>query len=480
MSFDPSRLYTALLNTGLQQKDNALYQVIHDLIGTVSAVNKQTNTIISGGGSVGPQGLQGLHVIGPPGLDGENGEDSLLNLNPSINNLISSFTQGSVIFAGPSGFLAQDNANLFWDNTNKRLGIKTTTPATELQVIGGAAIGGDWYNNVVLSVGLNGNTLSQTHQVGVYSALHANSFADGAGSFNGGFETAIGTQAGAFTIEKVANFAIGSIGKGAGSTITRTWGLSTHDETAGTYNATIAIFDAVFVDDYFIYYTGTRKSVLAGGDLIAPIEIYRSSASSYIRFSGGSVSQGGNFLLFGESHATLANTAQFNASGGLFITAPTKVTGTLVTTGYVGIGTLVPFAKLTVGVGTASDYGVNQLDLAVKLSSPVGVIFEAAGDDSGLIIKDAAGVFNISTTYGSTGSYRKIQITPGNNAVIVLQATGTGNVGIRVTVPTAILHIAAGTATASTAPFKLTSGVNLTTPESGVIEYNGTDFFLTP
>lgn len=32
MSFDPNRLFAQLLNTGLQTKDNPLYQVIHQLI----------------------------------------------------------------------------------------------------------------------------------------------------------------------------------------------------------------------------------------------------------------------------------------------------------------------------------------------------------------------------------------------------------------------------------------------------------------
>lgn len=37
-------------------------------------------------------------------------------------------TAGSIAFAGASGVLNQDNANLFWDNTGKRLGIGTNTP----------------------------------------------------------------------------------------------------------------------------------------------------------------------------------------------------------------------------------------------------------------------------------------------------------------------------------------------------------------
>lgn len=47
------------------------------------------------------------------------------------------------------------------------------------------------------------------------------------------------------------------------------------------------------------------------------------------------------------------------------------------------------------------------------------------------------------------------------------------------TSPTAVLHIKAGTATASTAPLKLTSGTNLTTPENGAIEFDGTNIFIT-
>jgi hypothetical protein len=44
------------------------------------------------------------------------------------------FTAGSVVFAGTSGVYAQDNANLFWDNTNDRLGIGTATPSNRLTV----------------------------------------------------------------------------------------------------------------------------------------------------------------------------------------------------------------------------------------------------------------------------------------------------------------------------------------------------------
>jgi hypothetical protein len=47
------------------------------------------------------------------------------------------FTSGSVVFAGASGVYSQDNANLFWDDTNNRLGIGTTAPAQKLDIRGG-------------------------------------------------------------------------------------------------------------------------------------------------------------------------------------------------------------------------------------------------------------------------------------------------------------------------------------------------------
>lgn len=44
-------------------------------------------------------------------------------------------TAGSVLFAGTGGILQQDNSNLFWDNTNKRLGIGTSAPIDVFHIV---------------------------------------------------------------------------------------------------------------------------------------------------------------------------------------------------------------------------------------------------------------------------------------------------------------------------------------------------------
>lgn len=49
---------------------------------------------------------------------------------------VQGFTAGSVIFAGVGGSLTQDNPNLFFDDTNNRLGIGNSTPTQPLDVTG--------------------------------------------------------------------------------------------------------------------------------------------------------------------------------------------------------------------------------------------------------------------------------------------------------------------------------------------------------
>jgi len=62
-------------------------------------------------------------------------------------------TSGSVLFSNGTT-IAQDNANLFWDDTNNRLGVGTATPAYNLDIIGSAKI-----NNSIFGLGTTGNIL---------------------------------------------------------------------------------------------------------------------------------------------------------------------------------------------------------------------------------------------------------------------------------------------------------------------------------
>jgi hypothetical protein len=84
-----------------------------------------------------------------------NGFDGTISLVGSTATLTitTALTQGSVPFIGTSGALTQDNANLFFDDTNNRLGINTNSPTTALDVFGSGIIGrinGTTTNNAFL------------------------------------------------------------------------------------------------------------------------------------------------------------------------------------------------------------------------------------------------------------------------------------------------------------------------------------------
>lgn len=87
--------------------------------------------------------------------------------------IFSTMTSGSVLFAGTSGLLSQDNANFFWDAGNIRLGIGVATPTNILSFSGQAArtiwterqtTSNTAGNNLILAVG--GATSGATNKAG--------------------------------------------------------------------------------------------------------------------------------------------------------------------------------------------------------------------------------------------------------------------------------------------------------------------------
>lgn len=70
-------------------------------------------------------------------------QDIRTSASPSfVNVTLSGKTPGSVLFAGSGGVVAQDNTNLFFDDTNNRLGIGTATPVRPLDVNGSSILRG--------------------------------------------------------------------------------------------------------------------------------------------------------------------------------------------------------------------------------------------------------------------------------------------------------------------------------------------------
>lgn len=223
----------------------------------------------------------GTHVAGPfsvgGAIDPSIDVDTLAGVyvegaNPGIDIFNTSFTghpayERIQIASGATSHNLEIN---YWNNGTKTTGWAFSPTDNSFISAGGLTIGGGAYGHVLIAAGLDdgranhGNPLTEIHQVSFYTALHGNSGASGAGSFVAGFETALGTQAGSFTVELITNYSTGTMSKGAGTTITRTIGMSTYDETAGTHNASIADYSATFTGNWFIYTPSVRPSYFGG------------------------------------------------------------------------------------------------------------------------------------------------------------------------------------------------------------------------
>jgi hypothetical protein len=141
------------------------------------------------------------------------------------------------------------------------------------------------------------------------------------------------------------------------------------------------------------------------------------------------------------------NTASISSVSGYYSDINNISTGTIVTVNGFRSG-----AVMNVGGGIVQNvYCFRANDQTVGSITNTGFFGE---------ITAGAGKYNLNM-YGTAQNYL------------------AGNLGLGTDTPTAYLHIKAGTATANTAPIKLTAGTNLTTPENGTFEFDGAALYFT-
>ena len=155
-----------------------------------------------------------------------------------------------------------------------------------------------------------------------------------------------------------------------------------------------------------------------------------------------------------------------------------------------GIGISSPVVKLHVLTGTyiapVSDTNYIVQNSGQYVAEYIGTNTEYAGF---LVRGTGAGTQPFVQYYNSTTTkaWTQMMTTAGDLNILKGSALGTTlltlgnnlNVGIAKATPTARLHLGAGTATANTAPLKLTTGTNLTTAEAGAMEFTTDNLYFT-
>lgn len=84
----------------------------------------------------------------------------------NVAPVLSSFSSGSVLFAGSGGTISENHGNLFWDDSNVRLGIGTVTPTTYLNIVKKANGPYIELNDTVVGSGQLSNAIRFTNGLG--------------------------------------------------------------------------------------------------------------------------------------------------------------------------------------------------------------------------------------------------------------------------------------------------------------------------
>ena len=119
-------------------------------------------------------------------------------------------------------------------------------------------------------------------------------------------------------------------------------------------------------------------------------------------------------------------------------------------------------------------------------TSTAGLVFEIINNSTATLTVQTSTAATIATVPPSLAAKLVLSTTAFNTTASwefeysgFATITGTGNNVLSVAPTLSSLSLAAGTATAGTAPLKLTSGVNLTAAEAGAIEFDGATLYGT-
>ena len=415
------------------------------------------------------------------------------------------FTTGSVVFAGASGVYTQNNSKFFWDNTNNRLGVNTASPQTQLTILSNTQTttptatlpaGTDVY--IVGANAANTRITQDAYGTGAYGVFTAR-------QARGTAASPTASQSGDFLAQFTAR-GYGATGFGTASTgyIAFSAAENFTDTAQGTYAG--------------IYTTPTGSNAIA--------EAFRFGPAGQLGIGGATYGTSGYVLTSGGASAA-PTWSQVSLTTGVTGTLPVGNGGTGLTTYAVGdllyasgtttLSRLADVATgnvlLSGGVGVAPSWGQVSLTTAVTGTLPVanggtgqasaltqyGVVYgsttsamatTAAGTTGQVLIGNTGGAPSWSSTIPSGSGVTSFSagttgLTPssGTTGAVTLAGTlATGNGGTGLTTFTAannaIYSTSASVLTAGTLP-TAAGGTGLTSFTSGGAVYATSTSALT-
>jgi hypothetical protein len=354
----------------------------------------------------------------------------------TIGGTITSATEGSILFAGASGVLAQDNANFFWDNTNNRLGLGTTTPSKQLSIFGASnalqlAYDVSNYANIatssagVLSIATS-NTAQSQLVIGNNSAVNTSILFDesitdyyvGNDSATGYFTIGVGTGPG--TGDLLSLDSSGNTYLAAGN-----FQFNVAGQMTSANNITPdSVLDSGASDEYCLTYEATgftwewQACGVGIGDTIT------SATSGSLLFAGTS-----GILAQDNANLFWDNTNDRLGIGTITPASLLDITGGLTTTGSV----------LTLGTKEPSVVAADVLG-RLNFYAPL----ESDGSDSRLVGASIAAI--AEGTFGTTLNATSLQFQTGNSETATTKMTilSSGNVGIGDTTPASLFTVGNG------------------------------------
>ena len=237
--------------------------------------------------------------------------------------------------------------------------------------------------------------------------------------------------------------------------------------TGGTLSGALTVNGTTDLNDNVTVASGKQLGIGGTASTGAQLDVINPNAGTNANFrvrGDGQVVSAGNWYLDVFSGTSGHGLYGYGAKNMIFGTAgATRLT--IDSTGKVGVATTAPLYPFHISTGYAKTDTTNRYTYFMSSndtagSNPFGALFSIQGAAS-----LANRLFDITTTdYNSAW---------GGN-LILQKWGGKLGIGTQTTVPTALVMIAGGTASANTAPLKFISGTNMTTPEAGALEYNGT------